>query len=324
METPSKILLGVIGNPISHTASPAMHNAVIKQLNDNGKKLDAIYIPIHVELNNEEELINALINNTPFEDIGCLSTSVHLSPDLKKTPLSGINITIPFKETLLSALKKYTLAHPSKNIQIDNDALVIGAINTLSIRNGIYATNTDGKGFIEPLNNRNITFSSCPVTVLGCGGSAKAIINELINNNVPKITVASRNEDRFDQLKSHLKSFKDLPTLSWVALDSHECYDALASSTLVVNTTPCGMAPKVEDSPLSQFDWATSMHICYDIIYNPLQSTFLSKCHERGSCIISGSGMLAGQGARAFTIFTGIEADYKTMEKEVIHYVNSL
>lgn len=362
------LLVGVLGNPIAHTASPAMHNHVIRHVGAN-----AIYIPILGQPGCENALLHGILNQTPLGDIRDAShfksPKYPFSEDdyecIRQLPLRGINITIPFKESLLNAAKE----QQKNGAQIHIHSLVtqIGASNTLRYRPPKTAAqlaqsdnkttpnekdsvpkhlnekprielhNTDVNGFLSPLQTRPQNWSTTQACILGSGGSAKAIIAGLQHTlHIGQCVIASRNYEKYEALIQHIaQNTPNGPFPKWVDIQSDDLYSVLKESQLVINTTPLGMHPNTAHSPVNHYDWVSHSHICYDIIYNPLHTQFLTECRQKGAHIIGGSHMLAGQGAYAFTLFfedeeftTNVPCDVETithmMEKEVINYVNTI
>ncbi len=160
-------LAGVIGSPISHSKSPALHNHWLNLYN-----IDGFYVPIDVTPKNLENVIRTL----------------------PKMGFVGVNVTIPYKEDVLEIA----------DIVTDRAAL-IGAANTLIFRKDgkIHADNTDGYGFIENLkqNAPNWAPTSGPAAVLGAGGASRAVIAALLEVGVPEIRLANRTKSRAEELR---------------------------------------------------------------------------------------------------------------------------
>ena len=207
-------LLGIIGDPVEHSLSPVMHNAAIANLG-----LDFIYVPFPVQ---QGSLAEAL---TGF----------------KVTNVRGFSITIPHKQEIIPLLA-----------EISDDAANIGAVNTVwRTKSGWKGTNTDAAGFIAPLKTMNRDWKKNNSVILGNGGAARAVIAGLTNLGCPKIHVAGRNPDklaRFYESWSHAPKITDrLKIHNWDNLSS-----LIPMADLLVNTTPVGMSPHVDASPVEE------------------------------------------------------------------------
>ncbi|OLT61852.1 shikimate dehydrogenase [Moorena bouillonii] len=261
-------LLGVIGDPVEHSLSPLMHNRAIASLD-----VDYVYLPLPVK---SADLKNAIAG---FEAIG----------------LVGFSITIPHKQSIIPLLS-----------EISTVAQGVGAVNTVYRTDiGWIGTNTDIEGFISPLKRYNRDWSQTTVVILGCGGAARAVVVGCAELGCTEIHVLGRNQDKLGQFKQswinsdlaitiHTHPWQQLPEL-------------LAQANLLVNATPVGMYPKVEQSPVDQVTMARLPEnaIAYDLIYTPNPTQFLRQAKEQGAIAIDGLEMLVQQGAAAFKIWLG-------------------
>ena len=260
-------LLGIIGDPVEHSLSPVMQNAAIKHLG-----LDYIYVPFPVK---GENLKNAIAG---FEAIN----------------LVGFNATIPHKQAIIPYLSDITPV-----------AKAIGAVNTVwHTEAGWKGTNTDVTGFIAPLKTMSRDWSEMNPVVLGNGGAARAVIAGLADLGCRKIHLVGRNKDK---LGIFYKSWQNSPQIIQL-LKIHYWDDLpglLPTADLIVNTTPVGMYPNVERSPIEPelMKKIKSNAIAYDLIYTPSPTQFLSLAQEQGAKIIDGVEMLVQQGASALEIW---------------------
>lgn len=191
--------------------------------------------------------------------------------------LKGLNVTIPYKQQVLPFLDA-----------IDPAAERIGAVNTIKfLPDGTCkGYNTDYYGFQNTLKNWSgfSAFSKFKSLVLGQGGAAKAVIAAIEDLGIPVIKV-SRNASE------GTVSYADLPTL-------------MSEVSLIVNTTPLGMHPNEDSFPEIPYELLTTQHFLYDIVYNPLQTTFLKKGIEQGvGGVHEGLEMLYGQADKAWKIW---------------------
>jgi shikimate dehydrogenase len=259
-------LLGVIGYPIEHSLSPLMHNAAISHLN-----LDYVYLPFPIK---PEFLPQAIAGFTAIN-------------------LVAFNVTIPHKQTIIPLLTKIT---PT--------AKMVGAVNTVWYsEKGWCGTNTDIAGFISPLKRIAKDWTQVTPVILGHGGAARAVIVGCSELGCPKIHVLGRNPDK---LVHFFQSWQDTPIHRSIEVHSWNKLPELVSETqLLVNTTPVGMYPNFNQSPvsleiLSQLKPET---IVYDLIYTPNPTLLLQQAKQQGLVIIDGLEMLVQQGATALEMW---------------------
>lgn len=266
-------LLGVIGDPITHSLSPIIHNTAIRHLG-----LDYAYVPFRVG----------------GED---LSTAV---AGLAAIGVVGFNVTIPHKQAIVPLLR-----------DISPFAEGVGAVNTVwRQKDGWSGTNTDVEGFLAPLIDfiPTDTWRQRRVLVLGCGGAARSVVVGCSQLGCSSLVVFGRNKSKLEAfygswLNSPLKN-----TLSQV-LSIHpwqQLMNYLPTVDLIVNTTPIGMHPISDTSPLGEqeMDLIASHAVVYDLIYTPSPTKLLRQAQLRGLVIIDGQEMLIHQGAAAFKIWT--------------------
>ncbi|MBD0345829.1 MAG: shikimate dehydrogenase, partial [Coleofasciculus sp. Co-bin14] len=204
-------LLGVIGDPIEHSLSPVMHNAAIASLG-----VDYVYLPLPVK---------------PAD----LSVAI---AGFKAISLVGFSITIPHKQAILPLLSN-----------VSSVAQVVGAANTVwRTETGWSGTNTDVEGFIAPLQAYNWDWSQTTALILGYGGAARAVVVGLTQLGCTEIHVVGRNVQKLSQFQ---QSWVNAPLP--VTINVHlweQLPQLIVQADLVVNTTPIGMYPNVEQSPI--------------------------------------------------------------------------
>ncbi len=194
---------------------------------------------------------------------------------IKNTPsIAGLNVTIPYKQTIFKYLD-----------EVDMDANIVGAVNTISIKNGkLKGFNTDIYGFehsIKPL----LRPDQNKALILGTGGASKAVSFVLQKMGL-EVTYVSRDKQ------------KGIPYLE---INKTLMEDNL----LIVNCTPAGMYPDVDKSPLIPYEYITPEHLIYDLIYLPEETLFLKKCREKGAAIKNGLEMLYLQAEKSWEIWNG-------------------
>ena len=267
--------LGVMGWPIAHSLSPVLQNAAIEEA-----ELDYVYISLPVP---PEKLKEAVAG-------------------LRAMQFTGWNVTIPHKQAIMAELDA-----------VDEDARIIGAVNTVVNRDGhLTGYNTDCIGFMQPLAQQGFLPKGKEATILGAGGAARAVIWGLLRAKVKRITLGVRNPAKAARLAQEFAAYGEIQVLHW---EDGAFADHLAVTDLLVNTTPLGMYPHVEGMPPVDWTKLKKDALVYDIIYTPERTRFLCEAQEHGHAIINGEGMLAGQGAAAFTLWTGVAPDLALMKR---------
>jgi shikimate dehydrogenase len=274
-------LAGLIGWPVAHSLSPAMHNAAAAALG-----LDLVYLPLPVRPDN-------------------LPAAVH---GLAVLGFLGVNVTVPHKETVIPLLD-----------EVDPTALAIGAVNTISFQPlatssqppAIKGYNTDAAGFLADLEHAGIEVAGRDCLVLGAGGSARAVAYGLASVGGTVHLFARRVEQAGKlaaDLSRHLEDAR-LNAYSWGELAGKSAI----REALIVNTTPLGMAPEVDGSPWPEDLSFPPGALVYDLVYNPLETRLVAQARGAGRQAMNGLGMLVRQGALAFKIWTGLEPDVEIM-----------
>lgn len=272
-------LVGLIGWPVSHSVSPAMHNAAFAALG-----LDWRYVPLPVD--------PALP--------GAVGDAVR---GLRAMSLRGINVTVPHKQAVLPFLDRVTPA-----------AQAMRAVNTIIVATdgALIGDNTDAPGFIADLRAHGVEPAGRRVLVLGAGGSARAIVYGLAQAGAQQIIIANRSVERAEQLLADLRPFLGGAAGAVVALPDGLAAVA-AEVTLIVNCTSLGMTPHADTTP-----WPVDLPLrtdqtVYDLVYNPAETRLLQQARAGGAQAIGGLGMLIWQGALAFERWTGQPAPVAVM-----------
>jgi shikimate dehydrogenase len=274
-------LLGVIGHPVTHSFSPAMHNAAIAYLNAN-----YIYLPLPVK---PEDLQTAI-------------------DGFRAINLQGFSITIPHKQAIMPMLA-----------EVSDLARAIGAVNTVyPTDNGWGGTNTDITGFLSPLLDRR-DWSQAKAVIMGNGGAARAVVMGCRQLGCAEILVVGRNLQKLQDFRA---SWTDSP-LPIANLSVHgweELPKLIAQADLLVNTTPIGMHPQVNDSPLTieEGQQIQAGAIVYDLIYTPRPTRFLQQAESQGSVAIDGLEMLVQQGAVALELWLKQSAPVAIMRQALL------
>ena len=258
-------LYGIMGYPIGHSLSPLMHTLAFRH-----HGMDAVYVPFSVA---PDDLGRAVA--------GAAALGV-----------AGFNVTIPHKEAIMAHLDEVTDA-----------ARAIGAVNTVHVHDGgTTGHNTDGAGFLQPLQRLEAPLNELTACVLGAGGAARALAAALLNAGCPQLVITNRTHARSERLAADLQ--EQYATAEVRAVSMSDAADAAQQSRLIVNATSLGMHEG--DAPLLPSCCFGPGRIVYDIVYRPLNTPFLQDARVAGATTIGGLDMLLGQGAAAFTIWTGL------------------
>ncbi len=269
-------LVGVIGWPVAHSLSPVMHNAAFDHLGMNWR-----YVPMPVH---EDDIRPALRG-------------------LAALGFRGVNITVPHKVSAISQMDSVTDA-----VQI------VGAVNTVRVDRDtgkLEGLNTDMTGFLTDLAVNDIQIDSgSNVVILGAGGAARACAAGLMRSGA-RVSIVNRTRDRAQQLIDFLR-------IGWseARIVAHS-YDALPklseAASLIVNCTPSGMWPNVNDTPWPRGLPFPRDAVLYDTIYRPMQTRLMQEAESAGARVLGGLGMLVYQGATAFEAWTGRKAPIDVM-----------
>ncbi len=260
---------GLLGHPLGHSFSRKFHNERFERLS-----IDAEYVNFDLET---VDLLPGVLANEPA--------------------LRGLNVTIPYKQQVMQFLDA-----------LDPVAERIGAVNTIKVRRapegaetklpGLYLKgyNTDIIGFrdsIKPLlieagivDTTGIACqASAKALVLGTGGASRAVCVALEDMGIQPVYVSRTSAPgrlTYDQLTPAM----------------------MADYSVIVNCSPVGMFPHVDECPAIPYEALTPHHVCYDLIYNPAETQFLAKAKAQGAKTMSGGAMLEGQAIASYEIWT--------------------
>ncbi len=281
--TSSTNIVGIFGDPVRQSISPAMHNAAFRALG-----LDFIYLPFHVYSKTQSTLKNAI------EAIRAL--------DIK-----GVNITIPHKEEAIKFID-----------EVSPDAEAAGSVNTIVNRNGrLFGFNTDGEGFLIGIKKEaNFSPRGKNIIIIGAGGAARSIIFSLLRKKASSVVVANRTEARAEALARGFRKTLKGARISAMGLDVKEIERLAPRADLVVNTTSIGMMGKGSmDFPMHALE---KNAIVADIVYKPVETDFIKKAKRCGLRTHNGLNMLIAQGALTFRLWTGMDAPQDAMLKAAL------
>ena len=275
-------LIGLLGYPLIHSFSPPMQNKAFQQCS-----LNKIYIPVEV---------------LP-EDLGTVVKGI------SKMNFDGFNVTKPHKIEIMKYLD-----------EIDEHAKCIGAVNTVSIKNGVLkGYNTDGSGFLKSFEEESGTkIEGKTVFIVGSGGASRAISMTLALSKARKIYICNRTYEKAVNLSNDINDKVGLCS-EVVAFDDEKIKEPLNNSDILINTTSVGMLPNIEDSPINKKLLNEKLIVC-DIVYNPRKTKLLIDAEEIGCKIVTGLFMLLYQGTEAFEIWTNKKAPVDQMSKVLIDH----
>jgi shikimate dehydrogenase len=273
-------IFAVIGHPLSHSLSPAMHAAALEHA-----KIPAVYLPFEIPPERFKKIMG----------------------DTRLLPFAGFNVTVPYKEKIIAFLDS-----------VSEEARCIGAVNTVKCGKKLSGFNTDAYGFIESLK-QDLRFQprGKRVLLIGAGGAARACVYGLAKEKARAICIADQDARKARALKNHFTRFFKEIELSVCPADPAEYKVRLEESDLLINATPVGLK-KSDSSPVPLESFPPKKIAVYDLIYNPHRTRLLEIAQAKKCSVSNGCGMLINQGARAFKIWTGQSASVAVMKKALL------
>lgn len=245
----------LIGNPVSKSLSPEIHNYSFDKNEVNAK-----YLALNVLEEGLEEAVKGM----------------------RQLGIEGFNVTIPHKVEIIKYLDG-----------VDEEAKMLGAVNTVKNENGkLIGYNTDAKGFINVLKDKNIEIKDKTVAVLGAGGAARAISIMLAKEEVKKIRVFNRTIEKAEVIIKEIEGKFSKVLGSAEKLDVDDC--DLKNIDILINCTSVGMHPKSDEMPIDPVRLSKKTVVC-DIVYKPLETKLLKIAKDQGHMVIDGLNMLIYQ-----------------------------
>lgn len=268
-------IVGIFGDPISHTRSPAMHNAAFR-----ARGLPYVYVPFLVR---PADLAKAV-------------------QSIRALHLVGVNVTVPHKERVAKYLDG-----------LSAEAELCGAVNTIVNCDGtLFGDNTDGRGFLVSLQERTFSPRRREVVLIGAGGATRAVLVSLIRTGSARITIVNRTLDKAQALARRYRALgkTQLETLPFDALRDPALFK---EATLVVNCTSIGLHD--EEFPTLPYQVTPRSCLFYDLLYRPGLTSFLQQARSARRAILDGRRMLLHQGALAFSLWTQTPAPTEVMAR---------
>ncbi|MCH8029895.1 MAG: shikimate dehydrogenase [Candidatus Dadabacteria bacterium] len=269
---------GIFGHPVSHSFSPAMHNAAFEALG-----LDCVYVAFDVQPKDLEASAGAL----------------------RTMSVAGINVTVPHKESVIPFLDT-----------VSQEAELVGAVNTVKNDGGVLkGYNTDVGGFLRALKEDiGCEPGGMRVALLGAGGAARAVLTALCMNGAREINVINRTVAKAQGLADEFQnSFEQIVINAHGLANADSVESCLAGADLLVNCTSAGM--KGVESLALPLEALGSETLVYDLVYNPLETELVAAARRRGNLAETGLSMLLYQGAESFEIWTGARAPVEVMKQ---------
>lgn len=265
-------LLALIGSPVGHSGSPAMHNYSFEKLG-----LDYAYVAFDIRA---EEVADAIAAMKTFK-------------------MRGFNVTMPCK---IEAAKYVDELSPA--------AQIIGAVNTIVNENGRLTGHiTDGIGFVDNLKDHGVEIKDKKITIIGGGGAATAIYVQCAIDGAREISIFKRQDaslartlEIVEKVRAHVPACE---LHVYDTADVAKMTEEIQSSDILVNGTIVGMKPMDAESPVKDIAAFHKDLVVCDIVYNPIETKLLRDAREAGCKCVGGKGMLLWQGVAAFKLFTG-------------------
>ena len=271
----------MIGWPIEHSLSPAMHNAALREMG-----LDWVYLGFAV----------------PPESVGEAVGAV------RGLSLVGLNVTIPHKQAVTEHLDA-----------VDETAEALGAVNTIVWdQDRLIGYNTDGPGFLRSLEEKGHSVEGKRVALIGAGGAARSVAYAVARAGAGALRVLNRTAQRADEVAQLAAERGGLSDIEAGGLTGRRAEAAVREADVVVDCTPVGMFPQVDEGPVIPEEWLRRGQVVVDLTYNPLQTTLLRAAAARGARTVDGAGMLVHQGAISLEHWSGRRPPVATMRRALL------
>lgn len=263
-------ITGLFGYPVEHTLSPAMHNAAFRDIG-----LNYCYVPFLVH---PDSLANAI-------------------QGIRALNLAGVNVTIPHKEKVIPMLD-----------EINQEASFIGAVNTIVNSDGrLTGYNTDGRGFIQSLKEKDISLEGKNVVIVGAGGASRAI-SYYICQKAKSLSLFDIDKTKVGILAHDLKQISS-------SVSTVDDVSGIDTFNIIINATPLGL--KEEDPLPINTEILKKEQVVCDLIYR--KTRLLDESEKKGCVTLNGLGMLLWQGVFAFELWTGKKPDIMVMRDALIY-----
>jgi shikimate dehydrogenase len=261
--------------------SPIMWNPALQELG-----IDYVYLAFDVHPKNLEKAISGI----------------------RSLDIRGINVTLPHKETVIKYLD-----------EIDSIASKIGAINTIKNDEGtLKARNTDADGAKKSLIDAGCNISGKNIVFLGAGGVARSLAYIMAEES-NSIILTDLIEERAIAVANEIKE-KMKVNIEGKISNKDTINESLKKADILINATPIGMYPRVEDTPITK-DMLNADLFVFDVVYNPLETRLIREAAEIGCQTLGGLDMLVNQGILAFEWWTNQKPKKSLMRKKIVEFL---
>lgn len=269
-------ILGIIGNPVSHSLSPFIHNSI-------SMKTDSqyIYVPFHVK----SGMVNDAIK-------GAYALNIQ-----------GLNVTVPYKKDVMPHL-----------CYADKQAKAAGAVNTLKYtENGYEGYNTDITGIINTFKYAGVDMEGKAAIIIGAGGSACAAAVALCEMGAKSIVIVNRTIETAKKLAKNVAKYynTDIECISFEEMESFETMEAVKNAHAMIQTTTLGFGEQKDLSPIANKLLFDGISFVFDIIYTPWETVFIKDAKEKGCKVVNGFDMLVFQAIASYEIWSAKKFDEK-------------
>jgi len=276
-------LICLLGDPVAHSISPAMHNLSFETLG-----LDYVYLAFRANIEEFEHTITTL----------------------KQIGAKGFNCTMPCKRIAAE-----------KCDELSSAAKFMNSVNTVVIENGkLIGHNTDGVGYMRSVIDAGHDIIGKQMTLLGSGGASSAILTQAALDGVKNINVFARKGNSWNMISDQIEHINAETsckvTLNELA-DETTLRNSIADSAILVNGSSVGMAPNTDGCLIPDTSYFHPELIVSDVIYNPRKTKLLNIAESAGLSTFNGMYMLLYQGAEAFKIWTGQDMPVDLVKKEL-------
>jgi len=277
-------LCAVIGNPVAHSLSPAIHNAAFEFLD-----LDFIYVAC------------------PVEDVKGALAGMRALKNFR-----GMSVTIPHKIEVMKYMDEIAIADRS-----------IGSINTvIHEEDKLVGLGTDGTGALKALIDGGVMIDGKHLLMLGAGGAARAIAFTLaLNTKLQGLTILDIKEAQLQELQTDLETGTDA-VITTGLITENVMTAAMNKADVIIHCTPVGMHPNVDGSLIPP-ELFRPGQVVFDIVYTPLETKLLAEAKSCGLKVISGVEMFINQAAFQFEHFTGVDAPVEVMRRVVMEHLQA-
>lgn len=272
-------LCALIGDPVGHSLSPAIHNAAFQRCG-----LNLVYLAFCVK--NVEQAIGGV----------------------RGLGIRGLSVTIPHKVAVMPFLDG-----------LDSSAEHIGAVNTIVVdeKKQLIGYNTDGVGALKALEASGTKLQGARVLLIGSGGAARAIAFTLaLQGNIASLTIAGVEMDQLERLATDVASRSNI-SIQGIRGDEAHYQAELAQTDILINASPLGMSPRVDATPVPSQLLHTGLTV-FDIVYNPLKTRLLQEAEALGCKVVPGVEMFVQQAVAQFELWTRTSAPVELMRQVVL------